>query len=250
MKEVRHVRIGGVRAALASRAELARLLVEDCLKRRSDGYHDQARLLFSTNGHAISMAASDGEYAHAVEAADVVHADGGWLLPASRLFADAAIPERSATTDLIHDIASAGLAHGLRHYLLGGSEEVNAECALRLADLHPGIVVCGRHHGYFDNSGEIVQRIAAAAPDVVWIGLGKPREQLFALAHRDRLNAGWAVTCGGCFNYITGHYRRAPEWMQKAHLEWLFRAATSPKLLWRYATTSPHALWLALSRRA
>ena len=246
MREVAHVSIGGVRAAIASRAELAEHIIEDCLRRRGSG--GPARLLFDTNGHAISLAARDSDYRRALEAADVIHADGGWIVPASKLLAGAAVPERSATTDLIHDIASAGVPHGLRHFLLGCSEEVNSECAVRLVELHPGIVIAGRHHGYFGEEAGIVEAVNAAEPDIVWIGLGKPLEQLFAVRNRDALGAAWAVSCGGCFNYVTGHYRRAPQWMRKAHLEWLFRAASDPKLLWRYATTSPHAIGLALTR--
>lgn len=243
---IAHVCVGGVRAAVASRAELTAHIVEDCLRRRGSG--GPARLLFDTNGHAISLAARNPAYRHALETADAVHVDGGWIVVASRLLTSGAVPERSATTDLIHDIASAGVPHGLRHYLLGCSEEVNSACATRLAELHPGMIVCGRHHGYFDDHAAVVEKVKAAAPDVVWIGLGKPREQLFAAKFREALGAAWAISCGGCFNYVTGHYARAPKWMQRAHLEWLFRAATGPRLLWRYATTSPHALWLALTR--
>jgi exopolysaccharide biosynthesis WecB/TagA/CpsF family protein len=245
---IEHVRIGGVRVATASRAELTRYVVEDCLKRRKGGYGKPACLLFDSNGHAISLAARDEQYRRALEEADVVHADGSWLVPASRWLAAAPILERSVTTDLIHDIASAGVPHRIRHFLLGGREEVNRECVTRLEELHPEMIVCGRHHGYFDDEEAVVAAINAAAPDVVWVGLGKPREQLFATAHRDGLRIGWMITCGGCFNYITGHYPRAPQWMQEHHLEWLFRGITSPRLLWRYVTTSPHAVWLALTR--
>ena len=60
---------------------------------------------------------------------------------------------------------------------------------------------------------------------------------------RKRIKAGWLITCGGCFNFITGHYRRAPKWMQDANLEWLHRLATNPKkLFWRYLITTPHAM--------
>lgn len=249
MTALEHVFVGGVKVATASRAELARHIVEDCLQRRGDGARSP-RLLFDSNGHGVSMAARDADYRRALEAADAVHADGGWIVLASRYVSGASIAERSATTDMIHDVAAAGIAHGLRHYLLGGTEAVNAECAERLAAIHPGIVIAGRHHGYFGGEGEaaVIADIDSAAPDVLWVGLGKPAEQLFAVRHKDALNAGWAITCGGCFNYVTGHYARAPKWMQRAHLEWLFRAGTDPKLLWRYATTSPHALWLALVR--
>jgi exopolysaccharide biosynthesis WecB/TagA/CpsF family protein len=250
VKPIRHVFVGGVKAAAISRAELARHIVEDCLDRRSANEARPPALLFDSNGQGISMAARDPAYRNALDAADVVHADGGWIVLASRFIAGAAIPERSATTDMIHDLAAAGLEHGLSHFLLGATEEVNGACAERLRQLYPGIKIAGRHHGYFspDEEASLIAAINAAAPDLLWIGLGKPREQLFAVARREALRASWAITCGGGFNYVTGHYRRAPQWMQRSNLEWLFRAVTTPKLLWRYATTSPHALWLAATR--
>lgn len=250
MNRFEHVFVGGVRAATASRVELTRRIIEDCPE-RGNSPAAPPRLLFDANGHGISLAARNADYRRALEAADVVHADGGWIVLASGLLSGARIAERSATTDMIHDLASAGVEHRIRHYLLGATEEVNASCAERLEQMYPGMIIAGRRHGYFrpEEEAAIVDDINAAAPDVLWIGLGKPREQLFAVRNRDRLRAAWAITCGGCFNYITGHYRRAPRWMQDSHLEWLFRAVTTPKLLWRYATTSPHAIWLTLTRR-
>lgn len=251
MKGFDHVVVGGVRAATASRAELAQRIIGDCLDRRRSGGGEAPRLLFDANGHGISLAARDGDYRRALEAADVIHADGGWIVPASGFLSGARIPERSATTDMIHDLAAAGIGHGIRHFLLGSTETVNASCAERLGEMHPGMIIVGRHHGYFrpEEEDALIDRIDAAAPDLLWIGLGKPREQLFAVRNKDRLRASWAITCGGCFNYIAGDYRRAPRWMRDNHLEWMFRAITTPTLLWRYATTSPHALWLALTKR-
>jgi exopolysaccharide biosynthesis WecB/TagA/CpsF family protein len=249
VKPVEHIFVGGVKAAAISRAELTRLIVEDCLERRAAGARPPA-LLFDSNGQGISLAARDLAYRQALEAADVVHADGGFVVLASRFVSGASVPDRSATTDLLHDVAGAGLSSGLSHYLLGATEEVNGGCVERLQQLYPGIVIAGRHHGYFasDQETSIIAAINEAAPDILWIGLGKPREQLFAVRHRDALRASWAITCGGCFNYVTGHYRRAPQWMRRSNVEWLFRAVTTPKLLWRYLTTSPHAIWLAATR--
>ena len=245
-----HVLVGGVKVATASRAELVRRIIEDCVERRASGEPRRPRLLFDSNGHGISLAATDERFRDALSEADVVHADGGSVVLASRFVAGAAIADRSATTDLIHDFASAGIRHGLTHYLFGSTEEVNAACAQRLQELHPGMIIVGRRNGYFSAAEEadVITEINAAAPDFLWVGLGKPLEQTFSVRNRERLEAGWAVTCGGCFNYVTGHYLRAPQWMQANHLEWLFRAVTTPKLIWRYATTSPHAIWLALTR--
>jgi N-acetylglucosaminyldiphosphoundecaprenol N-acetyl-beta-D-mannosaminyltransferase len=245
---IEHVVMGGVRIATASRDELAALVVDDSLARH--GSDEPPRLLFDANGHGLSLAASDADFRHALEAADVVHADGGFLVSLSRRMAGAPIAERSATTDMIHDLAVAGARSGITHFLLGATEGVNARCVERLAQLYPQMEIVGRHHGFFDGEErKVIEAINRANPDVLWVGLGKPREQEFALANRNMLKARWIITCGGCFNYITGDYRRAPQWMQDKNLEWLFRAVTSPRLLWRYATTTPHALWLVFTRR-
>lgn len=246
-----HVSVAGVRVATASRADLAEAMVRDCTASRDGRGPAEPRLVFDSNGHGISLAATDGGFRAALAQADVVHADGGFVVLASRWAAAAPIAERSATTDLLHDFARAAESAGLSFYLLGGTEAVNALCAERLRQLYPRLRIAGRQHGYFSAADEakVIDDIALAAPDVLWVGLGKPREQVFAVAHRHRLRAGWIVTCGGCFNYVTGHYGRAPKWMQAMSLEWLYRAATDPrKLLWRYLTTSPHAIWLALRR--
>jgi exopolysaccharide biosynthesis WecB/TagA/CpsF family protein len=241
--------IGGVSILAASRAQLTAEVIGHCLATRAG--QRPPLLMFDANGHALSLAGSDPTYRAALEKADIIHSDGGFLIPVSKWIGGAPIPERSATTDLLHDFAEAGLAHGLTHYLLGGTEEVNAACAERLSELHRGLKIVGRRNGYFSSAEEeeeVINGINSAAPDLLWIGLGKPLEQLFAVRNRNRLHANWAITCGGCFNYVTGSYRRAPLWMRDMHLEWLFRAATTPKLISRYAVTSPHALWLALTR--
>lgn len=201
------------------------------------------------NGHALSLARRKRAYREMIAKADIVHADGGFLVTLSHKLKGAKIPERSATTDMIHDFAARFAATGHSFFLLGADEATNAEAARRLAEMYPGLRIAGRHHGYFtdDDEATMVAAINASGADVVWLGLGKPREQAVSLRLRDHVSASWIITCGGCFNYITGAYPRAPQWMQNANLEWLHRLATNPrKLLWRYVVTTPHALWIAL----
>jgi exopolysaccharide biosynthesis WecB/TagA/CpsF family protein len=208
------------------------------------------RLVFDANAHALSLRAQDPRFRTAVDAADVIHADGGFLVTLSRFVGRSRIKERSATTDLIHDMARAAQLHGLSFYLLGGSEEINERAAAELQRLYPALRLAGRHHGYFsqDESEQVVVSINAAKPDIIWVGLGKPVEQTFCASWGRTLTGTWAVTCGGCFHFITGDYRRAPPWMQRANLEWLHRLTSEPRrLFWRYATTSPHAIWIVLS---
>jgi exopolysaccharide biosynthesis WecB/TagA/CpsF family protein len=243
--------VGGIRTACLGRAQMSRLMVGDCLAARGGRRH--AKLVFASNGHAIATARHDAHFRENFANADIVHADGQPVVMASKLMTAAPIPERTATTDFIHDAAGMARTHGLRFFLFGSTEEVNSACAERLAEIYPGLKIVGRHHGYFsaDQEDAIVEEINAADADVVWVALGVPKEYEFCVKHKDRLKAGWVVTAGGCFNFVTGHYRRAPQWMQAMSLEWLYRLWREPKRLWkRYALTNPVALFTILTRTA
>ena len=244
------MRIGGIKTACLSRDGLARAMLTDCLAARDIAGH-HPKLVFAVNGHAIALAARDAGFAQTFAKADLIHADGQAAVFASRLMTDTPIPERSATTDFIHDAAAVAAEHGLRFFLLGATEEANAKAAEILRATYPGLEIVGRRHGYFGlgEEDEICDEINLTKPDVIWVGLSVPLEYEFAVRNKSRLNAGWLVTCGGCFNFITGAYARAPLWMQKAGLEWLHRLIREPKrLLWRYAVTNPLAIFLLLTR--
>lgn len=249
---VQRLTVGGVWVAALSRAQICSMVVEDCKARRdTPGCRRPARLLSSVNGHALSLAARDPGFRAALEQADLVHADGQAVVFASRLVRGPGIPERSATTDLIHDLSPICSAEGLSFFLLGGTEDVNARVAEALARLYPGLRIAGRRDGCFsqEQETEVCEQIDASGADILWAGLGKPLEQMFCVRNRDRLGVTWAITCGGTFRFVIGDYRRAPQWMQAAGLEWLFRALSNPrKLFWRYLTTNPHAVFLLATK--
>jgi exopolysaccharide biosynthesis WecB/TagA/CpsF family protein len=244
------VMIGGVKTACLSRDGLARAMLADCMAARRISGHSP-KLVFAVNGHAIAMAASRSAFAKTFAKADIIHADGQAAVFASRLLTTTPIPERSATTDFIHDAARVGAEHGLRFFLLGATEEANAKAADILKATYPGLQIVGRRHGYFsiDEEDDICDEINLTQPDVIWVGLSVPLEYEFAARNKCRLRAGWLITCGGCYNFITGAYVRAPHWMQAAGLEWLHRLIHEPKrLFWRYAVTNPLALFLLFTR--
>jgi exopolysaccharide biosynthesis WecB/TagA/CpsF family protein len=244
------VMIGGVKTACLSRDGLARAMLADCIAARHIPGHSP-KLVFAVNGHAIVMAAGHSAFAETFAKADIIHADGQAAVFASRLLTTTPIPERSATTDFIHDAARMGAEHGLRFFLLGATEEANAKAAEILKATYPGLQIVGRRHGYFsiDEEDEICDEINLTRPDVIWVGLSVPLEYEFAVRNKSRLQGGWLVTCGGCYNFITGAYVRAPRWMQTAGLEWLHRLIREPKrLFWRYAVTNPLAVFYLFTR--
>jgi len=246
----KEVIVGGIKIACLTRHDLAELMVEECLAARETPAQ-APRLVDAANGNAIARAAVDAEFRAHFQAADIIHADGLPVVMASRLLTRAPIPERSATTDYFLDAAAAAEASGLSFFLLGGSESVNARCAEILRLRYPGLRIAGRRDGYFAREEEaaVCEEINASGADVVWVGLGVPLEQSFCARNKARLRAGWLVTCGGCFNYVTGDYPRAPLWMQQTGLEWLFRLLHEPRrLFWRYAVTNPQAIFLMLTR--
>jgi N-acetylglucosaminyldiphosphoundecaprenol N-acetyl-beta-D-mannosaminyltransferase len=244
------VLVGGIKTACLSRKDLTRKMLADCLAARLLDY-PRPQLVFAVNGHSIALAARDESFRRIHEGADIVHADGQAAVFASRLLTASPIPERSATTDFIHDAARAAAEYGLRFYLLGATEEANEKAARALVKAYPGLEIVGRRHGYFSplDEDEICDEINITRPDVIWLGLSVPLEYEFAVRNRSRLHAGWLVTCGGCFNFLSGNYKRAPHWMQTVGLEWLHRLCQEPRrLFWRYAVTNPLATFLLLTR--
>jgi exopolysaccharide biosynthesis WecB/TagA/CpsF family protein len=222
-------------------------MVGDCLAARKAPR--SPKLVFASNGHAIAFAALDSEFRAKFEQADLIHADGEPVVFASKLLTSTPVPERSATTDFIFDAADAAQKHGLKFYLLGATEDVNTRAAETLKKHYPGIQIVGRRNGYFTQAdeAEICAEINASGADVLWVGLGVPFEYDFSLRNKTRLMVGWVVTCGGCFNFAAGDYKRAPLWMQKCGLEWLYRFLREPRrLFWRYAVTNPIAMVMLL----
>lgn len=246
---VKHTLVGGMPVALTSLERLITLALEDAPRTRLAGA--RARLVFDVNGQGMSLYASNKDYRHSVDQADIIHADGQFVVTASRIFSEAPVENRSSTTDLFLDLLPELEKRRVSIFLLGGDERVNKTCFEVLIHRYPNLKIAGRHSGFFKgNEAAVIEKINSSGTDILWVGLGKPLEQEFSTKHRESLQVGWIVTCGGLFNYITGDYPRAPRLMQDAGLEWLHRVATNPKrFFWRYVTTNPHALWLVWKNR-
>lgn len=200
----------------------------------------------SANGQVLALCGKDKDFLKLMLEADQIHADGMPMVLYSRLFSAKPLPERVATTDLVHEVARLAEAAGLSFYFLGASEEVNARAVEEMQKAYPQLTFAGRRNGYFsrDDEAGVVDAINAAKPDILWIGLGVPLEQQFIDRNIDRLNGvGVVKTSGGLFDFISGKNSRAPKWMQAAGLEWVYRASREPRRLgMRYLTTNPKAI--------
>lgn len=246
----RTITVGSLPVTVTTGEDLAAQMVEDWRRGRTAGRRNPPRLVFSANGHSVSLYRSNAAFRQLLDAADVIHADGMSVVFAARLLTATRLPERVATTDFIHDAARAAAKHGLSFYMLGGSEEANRKTTAALKRRYPGLRIAGRHHGYFgpDEEAAVLDDIREKAPDILWVGLGRPRQEAFCVRNRERLRGvTWLKTCGGLFDFLSGSHRRAPAWLQRLGLEWLHRTFREPRrLMWRYTTTNLHATYLML----
>ncbi len=202
--------------------------------------------------HVVMLEHHEG-LRRAYEDASLVLPDGMPLIVASRLLGRA-LPERVTGADLVFELLkSASERGGLRVFLLGAGPGVAQQAAEKIKERWPAVDVVGAYSppvGFENNVAEnerIIQRIAASRPDVVVVGLGAPKQEQWVHAHRMELNVPVALCVGATIDFLAEHKSRAPLWMQKSGLEWLYRAGTEPRrLLWRYihdAWSFPRLVW-------
>jgi N-acetylglucosaminyldiphosphoundecaprenol N-acetyl-beta-D-mannosaminyltransferase len=153
--------------------------------------------------------------------------------------------ERVYGPDLMLAVCDSGRSAGLRHYFYGGKPGVAQELASRLSTRFPGLQVAGTFCPPFrDLTDEELVRlkaeVAAAGPDIVWVGLGTPKQERFMAGPGRELNAALLIGVGAAFDFHSGRVRQAPRWIRRIGLEWLFRLCAEPRRLGRrYLTTNP-----------
>jgi N-acetylglucosaminyldiphosphoundecaprenol N-acetyl-beta-D-mannosaminyltransferase len=243
--------IGGIPTLRATKAELAQIMVDDCQSARR-GELTLPHFVTSSNGMVISEFHTKPDFRDLILQAHIVDADGMPLVMASRLFCKHPLRERTATTDFIQEASAAAVAAGLRFYFLGGKPGVAEKAASALRKHYPDLQIVGIRNGYFPLSDEaaICEDIRLTRADVIWVGLGSPRQESFAVRNRSQLSGvAWIRTCGGLFDHLAGKTVRAPKWVQHLGFEWLFRAVQEPLRLGpRYISANPIAVYHLLTK--
>ena len=157
--------------------------------------------------------------------------------------------------DLMLALMQRSSSAGPRHYFYGGTPEVLDRLVLKLRTHSPNLQVAGCHAPPFrpltaQEDREAVEAINAAGPDILWVGLGSPKQERWMAAHRDKIHAPVMLGVGAAFDFLSGAKPQAPHWMQRSGLEWLFRLVTEPSRLWRrYLIDSPLFVALVLAQR-
>jgi N-acetylglucosaminyldiphosphoundecaprenol N-acetyl-beta-D-mannosaminyltransferase len=175
----------------------------------------------------------DADLCAAILTCDIINADGMGVVLAARILGRP-VPERVTGIDLFLRLVAWAAARGEPVFLLGAESGIVAKAAAALRERYPGLRLAGWHHGYFWNDEDaLVERIRASGATMLFVGITSPQKERFIHRWRERLGVRFAMGVGGAFDVLAGKTRRAPRWMQRAGLEWLFRLILEPKRLWR-----------------
>lgn len=187
--------------------------------------------------HTVMECQRDPHMMSIVNSAGLRTPDGMPLVWLSRRAGHSKV-DRVYGPDLMFELARRSVTTGHRHFFYGGAPGVAEELSERLTARFPGLQVAGTHTPPMQKVGDIeshdvISRINDSGADIVWCGLGTPKQDWWVSNHRPLLNAPVLIAVGAAFDFHTGRVKQAPKWMQRNGLEWFFRLTQDPKRLWR-----------------
>lgn len=232
-----------------------RIDCQEALKRLDRFVQERkANYIITPDTLAILRARKDKQYLNIVQKANLVTPDGSGILWATA-FLDAPLIERITGIDMINHICKLAIEKNYKLYLLGAEPDVVRKAAKNLKEIFPGISIVGFHHGYFDNNdskigineleNDIIKDIIDKNPDFLLVGMGVPKQEMWIFKNKDKLGVPVCIGVGGSFDVLSGKIKRAPIWMQKHGMEWMFRLIREPKRIKRIIYL-PYFVWLIL----
>lgn len=202
-----------------------------------------------TNVNCVMSARRDPCYRRVLNHADWAVADGMSLVWVTRCLGAREMRRRCYGPEIFTAFCERAPSQGWKFYLYGGAEGVAEKLAQVLREKYPGIQIVGWESPPFraltpEEDAAVCERINASGADIVWVGLGSPKQDMWMAGHAPKLRAPVLVGVGAAFDFFTGRVTQAPRWMRENGLEWLFRLFADPRRLWfRYLVYNP---WFAL----
>jgi N-acetylglucosaminyldiphosphoundecaprenol N-acetyl-beta-D-mannosaminyltransferase len=215
---------------LTTREALADRLGERCRQPRAA---ESPLSVDFTNVHIVALRTTDDAFLETTSSVDWFVSDSQILSWAIRLLGGRN-HARVYGPDFLNYFFGSG-PKGLSHYFLGGSEECLERLCRNLDALEPGFLLAGRRHGYFgaDDEAGILEEINRLNPDVLWVGLGTPKQQDWIARNKSKLKAGAVLAVGFAFDVNAGTKKDAPAWLGPIGCTWLYRLLCEPRRLWR-----------------
>lgn len=212
------------------------------------------RAVHLCNVYTVSLALRDRPYTQCLNRGDLNLPDGMPLVWIARRLGLTHIATRVNGSALMTLCLDRGRDHAVKHYLYGSTPEVLGALRQQIETNAPGALIVGIESPPFqpltvEELGRAANRMAEAGADVVWVGLGTPKQDI-SVDHFRQLGDATYVAVGAAFDFLAGTKKQAPRWMQRSGLEWLFRLATEPRRLWkRYLVGNTRFLLRVVARR-
>lgn len=193
---------------------------------------------------------ADATLKTSVENCDIINIDGMGVVWGAR-FLGHDVPERVAGIDLFYELLEMSAQQGYPVFLLGAEQKIVEKTAEVVKKLYPDINVAGYHHGYFwDDEKAIVDKIQRSKAKLLFVAITSPKKENFINQWKEQLGVSFVMGVGGTFDVCAGKTKRAPLWMQKCGLEWLYRVIQEPRRMWkRYLITNTQFFLLLIKEK-
>jgi N-acetylglucosaminyldiphosphoundecaprenol N-acetyl-beta-D-mannosaminyltransferase len=198
------------------------------------------------NADKIVKAHADPHIREIVNECDLVNVDGMPVIWAAALLGRP-LKERVTGIDLFERLVKESVSRGWRLYFLGAKEAIVRGVVARFETQHPGLQIAGWRNGYWspDEEAGVVQAIAEAKPDVLFVAISSPKKEEFLKRYQREMKVPFAMGVGGSFDVVAGLTRRAPKWMQATGFEWFYRFLQEPRRMFhRYFVEDMYFFWL------
>jgi len=198
--------------------------------------------LFFLNADCLRQAQIDKEYREILNSADLVLPDGIGLRLVTRVFGGE-MKDNCNGTDLSPLILKGATKKNYKIYFLGGRESVAKGAAENIIKAIPFIQIVGHCSGYFYSDDEVINSINSSGANILFVALGVPKQEKWIAKNREKLNPKLCLGVGALLDYLSGNIKRAPVWMRRLHIEWVWRIIIDPKRMFqRYIIDGFHFL--------
>jgi N-acetylglucosaminyldiphosphoundecaprenol N-acetyl-beta-D-mannosaminyltransferase len=224
--------------------EVDNVTIAEAMQRFESFIQSTSKLIVTPNPEMIVASQHDRELRRILNSADLRIPDGISLVVVSRILGKP-LKERVTGIDLLYKIAELSAQKGYRIFLLGSAPGTAQAAADNLVKLYPGLKLSGVSDGYFKPADEpaLINKIKQSRTDILFVGLGAGRQEKWLDLHLKELNIRVGMCIGGSLDVISGLKKRAPLWIQKLYIEWLYRLITEPQR-WKRQLALPKFLWL------
>lgn len=194
----------------------------------------------TANAEIIMMAQNDSAYLELLKRTDIITPDGAGVVWAAKHLGSP-VPERVAGYDLFHQLLQLAAKTQKKVYFFGGKPGIAEQAKAKALELYPGLKIAGCRNGYFqtEENETIINDINNSGAEMLFAALGAPKQEFWLDENKAKLHTNLLMGIGGSFDVLSGKTTRAPLWMQKAGLEWLYRLMKEPYRFRRMASTLP-----------